>query len=101
MAEIRLKNQEGTHRLLYEAHWDLSRAGDKIHATIVALADAERWIDQREAAAPITELLRTARDAIQDAQLRLVGEARMALIKNTGCDGSCTEPRTAPSQVSE
>jgi len=87
---INLSNIEGTHRLLFGAHWELVRAKEKVHAAIVAIHAAGLYAESRNESKEPLAALEKARDAI-DLALNAAGDGRSKLIHRTGCDGSCSE----------
>lgn len=85
-----LRDTEGTHRLLYEAHWAMVSAGDKLHQAILACVAAGRHADARNKLAEPVKAMEEARNLI-DAALISAGNGRTKLIHQTGCDGTCSE----------
>ena len=87
---LHLRDNEGTHQLLYEAHWALVRASEKVHTVIVAIHSAGRHAETRNESKEPLAVLERARDLIDEA-LRIAGYGRTKLISKTGCDGTCSE----------
>lgn len=85
-----LRDIEGTHRLLFEAHWALVKAGDKVHAAVVRLHEAGRHNEERQKFAEPITLLEQARELI-DRAISVTGGGLSKLIHQTGCDGSCSD----------
>lgn len=89
---MKLKDTEGTHRLLFEAHRHAVTAAEKIHMTLSILYAEARDEEARRKITPIIKQLESARDAI-DRGWKEASEARTDLIGTTGCSGECSKRR--------
>lgn len=85
-----VRDHEKLHERLFRAHALLTNGGQELHAVIVALHDASRHSDTRSKLAAILADLEKAREAADDAW-KIAGRARTELIRQTGCDGKCSD----------
>lgn len=88
------RDAEAQHRALYEAHWLLVAAAEKLHGVSVACHAAGRHSDAREKIKPMLSELEKARDAA-DMAWTTASRARVEMTRLTGCDGSCHEGAAA------
>jgi hypothetical protein len=87
---INLRSVEETHERMFRVHNLLTEGARHLHEILTDLTGAARYNEDRNKVSHIIEALARARD-LSDEAWKAAATARTALIRETGCDGSCSK----------
>lgn len=93
-----ISNIEAKHEKMYRAHNSLTAGAALLHEVATGIYADCRHQDTRTKFADAVKRLEEARDAAERAW-KLASDARIELIRLTGCDGTCSDAANRPAQL--